>query len=244
MSFLNINNSDDSNPLDSANRIKRESKNLEAIQQGCIIALLNSAGFSFLFKKPERTSVKTIQYFTIAEVYYNSEPLNVGKAVEDYCQKQFTLEFKSDMPQNQVKTIKRRRDLNRAALTFNWLMGYTEQVGYEVIKRKTKVARKTLKMDKIQEINYNGSHIITKENMNDIGLMMNQMILSNFDKNKKNYLLNAYDPHCSQIIQDGKNKLQFSYHDLAYYDIYETTSNGNPMFIEFESFKQNDYINY
>ncbi|EKE38590.1 hypothetical protein ENUP19_0388G0013 [Entamoeba nuttalli] len=193
---------------DEMNEVKRESKSFEGVQQGVLLALLNSIGFSFEFRRPERFAIKTVQYLVINNVYFNEKKLDFGSVIDEYCDKQYASEIKKDMSSNQIKTIKRRRDLNRAALTFNWLVGYAEQNGYTVHKRSTKSSKKTLQMEKINEISLNGQTIITQTQMNHIGKQMNQYIVSQFVKQEKSSTLHAFHPFSINLLQlNQKNKL-------------------------------------
>ena len=115
---------------DVQTQLKRESKSFEAIQQGTVLALLNTFGFGFEFKRPERIAEKTLQFLIIVEVFYNGKPLEFGRKIDIYCDEQFQAEIDEKMSINQIKSLKRRRDLNRAALSFNWLIEYVQQFGY------------------------------------------------------------------------------------------------------------------
>ncbi|EDR25269.1 hypothetical protein EDI_034420 [Entamoeba dispar SAW760] len=193
---------------DEMNEVKRESKSFEGVQQGVLLALLNSIGFSFEFRRPERFAIKTIQYLVINDVYFNEKKLEFGSVIDEYCDKQYASEIKKDMSSNQIKTIKRRRDLNRAALTFNWLVEYAEQNGYTIHKRSTKSSKKTLQMEKINEISLNGQTIITQTQMNHIGKQMNQYVVSQFVKEEKSSTLPAFHPFSISLLQiNQKNKL-------------------------------------
>ncbi|ELP91030.1 hypothetical protein EIN_267460 [Entamoeba invadens IP1] len=190
------------------NEIKRESKSFEGVQQGVLIALLNSIGFSFEFRRPERYALKTVQYLIINDVYYEGKKLDFGRVINDYCEKQFKTEVKKEMSINQVKTVKRRKDLNRAALTFNWLVDYAEQNGFIVHKRSTKSSKKTLQMEKINEISAGGFIIVSQSQMNQIGKQMNQYIVSQFVKEMKSSTLQPYHPFSTSLMQTNKNQLQ------------------------------------
>ncbi|KAL7717215.1 Uncharacterized protein QTN25_005484 [Entamoeba marina] len=187
----------------STTEVKRESKSFEALQQGALVALLSSIGFSFEFKRPERIAAKTSQYITINEVYFNNKPLQFGKTIEGYCQKQFLSEYHSGMSVNELKTIKRRKDLNRSALSLKWLIQYVEQFGHSVKRRSIKSAKKTLQMEKVHEVYYDNTLLYTKESIIEIGRQIHCYIISQFDKKEKGLFFPAYNGYCIDILQQN-----------------------------------------
>ncbi|GAT93904.1 hypothetical protein CL6EHI_118390 [Entamoeba histolytica] len=163
-------------------QIKRESKSFEAIQQGSVIAVLNTLGF------------------VITEVFFKGQPLCFGKKIDKYVDEQFQTEIVADMSLNQIKSLKRRRDLNRAALSFNWLVEYLEQLGYTVERRPTKSAKKTLQMEKVSKISEKNGYIITLTEMQTIGKEVNSYVISQFIKLEKTTVLREYHPLCFDLL--------------------------------------------
>lgn len=188
-------------PKENQTNVKRESKSFEAIQQGTVIALLNTYGFGFEFKRPERIAEKTIQFLIIEEVFYNGKPLDFGKKITQYCDEQFQAELDERMTVNQVKSLKRRRDLNRAALSFNWLIEYVQQFGYLTERRSTKSAKKTLQMEKINKLYKRNGYYLTQSEILAIGKEVNAYIISQFVKHEKTTKLKEHDAFCLEMMK-------------------------------------------
>lgn len=188
-------------PKENQTNVKRESKSFEAIQQGTVIALLNTYGFGFEFKRPERIAEKTIQFLIVEEVFYNGKPLDFGKKITQYCDEQFQAELDERMSINQIKSLKRRRDLNRAALSFNWLIEYVQQFGYVTERRSTKSAKKTLQMEKINKIYKRNGYYLTQTEILAIGKEMNSYIISQFVKHEKTAKIKENDTFCLEMMK-------------------------------------------
>ncbi|EAL44309.1 hypothetical protein EHI8A_040820 [Entamoeba histolytica HM-1:IMSS-B] len=187
--------------------MKRESKSFEALQQGILIAILSSYGYSFDLKRPERMAEKTFQYLTINEVYFNNQPLNFGRIIEEFCEQQFQLDKTEDMTPNQLKIVKRRKDLNRTAISFSWLLQYAEQNGVSFGKRKTKQAKKTVQLPKIYTVTMpNASIAYTKKEIEEIGASVQNHICSLFVKKQKELFIPAYYQFFNEML--GLNILQ------------------------------------
>lgn len=185
--------------------IKRESKSFEAVQQCLFIAILNTHGFGFLIKRPERMAVKTLQLLTINEMYCNDCALDFGSTIERYCEEKYSVEIRNITETNAIKTIKRRRDLNRSALSFSWLLQYAHELGCVIKKRPTKKARKTLKLEKVHEVIFD-EKTITKADMYRIGTFVNKYITSLFTKSDKEVLFHANDKTIGDYLKDELKK--------------------------------------
>ncbi|EDR27239.1 hypothetical protein EDI_101600 [Entamoeba dispar SAW760] len=173
--------------------IKRQSKSFEALQQGMLFALLSNYGYGFRLKRPERMAKKTLQYLTINEVYYNGLPLRFGYSIEDFCERKYQMEQRTEMTTSQLKVVKRRKDLNRTAISFSWLIQLAEQNGISFGKRKTKQAKKTIQLEKIKTVvlpNNLGSY--SREQINKIGKAVQKHICSLFDKKEKLLTITPY----------------------------------------------------
>ena len=199
---------------DEMNEIKRESKSFEGIQQGVLIALLNVLGFSFEFKRPERYALKTTQYLVIKNIFFNGKKLDFGNTIEIFCEQKYKNEIEEEMSSNQMKTIKRRKDLNRAALSFNWLVDYCEQNGFTLAKRSTKTSKKTLQMEKVNEIAYDENIIISQQQMTEVGKQMNHYIISQFVKEEKTSVLPSFHPFSTYLVTSTNEKNQSILSDL------------------------------
>ncbi|EDR21736.1 hypothetical protein EDI_042410 [Entamoeba dispar SAW760] len=147
--------------------IKRQSKSFEALQQGMLFALLSNYGYGFRLKRPERMAKKTLQYLTINEVYYNGLPLRFGYSIEDFCERKYQMEQRTEMT--------------------------TKQNGISFGKRKTKQAKKTIQLEKIKAVvlpNNLGSY--SREQINKIGKAVQKHICSLFDKKEKLLTITPY----------------------------------------------------
>ena len=195
--------------------LKRESKNYESFQEGILIAYLNTQGYSFALKRPERTAEKTFQYLTINELYYKETALSFGSKINEFCEKQFLNDMSPDLSHSQFKIVKRRKDLNRTALSFSWLIKYAEHHGVSFTKRKTKIAKKTVQLEKIiGMIIPEKKKEYKREQIEVIGKDVQQHIGSLFDKNEKElivpayyeYFANVFDKNYERSENDNGNK--------------------------------------
>ncbi|KAL7722627.1 Uncharacterized protein QTN25_000240 [Entamoeba marina] len=220
------------NQLKEMTQIKRESKSFEAIQQAFLISLLNVNGFSFSIKKPERFAVKTLQYFTISEVYNNQFPLEFGLKIEEYCSKQYESEQHENMTKNEIKSCKRRKDINRAALSMNTLVQYCESLGFKFKRKQIKGAKTTLQMVKIQSISYGDVLVADTNSINEIGATANNIIATSFSNVTNELYLNPYHNHflnllgCQQPLFNDENVLSTTKSEETSYDYeigYENT---------------------
>ncbi|BFU22134.1 hypothetical protein EHI8A_014660 [Entamoeba histolytica HM-1:IMSS-B] len=182
------------------NEIKRHSKSYEAIQQSAVIALMNSIGFTFEFRRPERAALKTIQYFYIQQLFYFDEKVDFEYSIDKFCEDQLAIELQAAHQSACKKTLKRRKDLNRAALTFNYLIKLLESLGYFVSTRPTKSSKKTLQMLKVVDIRLGNELLLNKESVDIIGKEINKYILSLFTKNERNLTLKKFDAKCNEVI--------------------------------------------
>ncbi|ELP93540.1 hypothetical protein EIN_061050 [Entamoeba invadens IP1] len=186
--------------------MKRESKSFEAIQQGMVFVVLSSFGYSFELKRPERMAEKTFQYLTILEVFKDGVPLNFGTAIDDFCQKQYEMEFDPKMSKGTLKIVKRRKDLNRTALSFSWMLQYCEQSGVLVNKRKTKLAKKTVQLEKVTSITFPSKNLLfEKSQIDEIGTAAHKHLCSLFNKKEKSLVVPAYYPFFLDLLEKGQN---------------------------------------
>lgn len=186
-------------------QLKRESKNFEAFQEGILLAFLNTQGYSFALKRPERVAEKTYQYLTINELYYKEQPLQFGSKIADFCEKQFELDMDPSLTHSQFKIVKRRKDLNRTALSFSWLIKYAEHHGAVFTKRKTKAAKKTVQLEKITGMTIPKKNCeFDRDQIEMIGRDVQEYIATLFDKNEKELIIPAYHQYFNYIL-DGKN---------------------------------------
>ncbi|EDR23768.1 hypothetical protein EDI_328750 [Entamoeba dispar SAW760] len=187
------------------NEIKRHSKSYEAIQQSAVIALMNSIGFTFEFRRPERVALKTTQYFYIQQLFYFDEKVDFEYSIDKFCEEQLAIELQDAHPNACKKTLKRRKDLNRAALTFNYLIKILESLGYFVSTRPTKSSKKTLQMVKVVDIRLGNELLLNKENVDIVGKEINKYILSLFTKNERKLTLKKFDAKCNEVIMSNNN---------------------------------------
>ncbi|ELP83446.1 hypothetical protein EIN_375610 [Entamoeba invadens IP1] len=192
--------------MKSLTEIKRESKTYEAIQQALMVGLLTEAGFSFDLKCPERLASKTLQNLVILECYFQGNPLGFGQKIEEYCASQYLRDSEGAKTQNEIKVAKRRKDLNRSALSFNWLVKYVEQYGYILTRRPTKIPKKTLQMEKITGIGTDHECIFNEDAIEQIGRKIHVHILSEFQRHMSSFRLKEYDEFCQLTLQT-KNRL-------------------------------------
>ncbi|ELP91565.1 hypothetical protein EIN_128750 [Entamoeba invadens IP1] len=192
---------DKSDQKPTMTEMKRESKSFEAIQQGMVFAVLSAFGYSFQIKRPERMAEKTFQYLTIMEVFKDEVALDFGCTIDDFCQRQYETEFDPNMSKGTLKIVKRRKDLNRTALSFSWMLQYCQQSGIDVEKRRTKQARKTLQLEKIVSITLPQSLVFfDKVKIETMGTIVHKHICSLFNKREKNITIPQNYPFFVELL--------------------------------------------
>ncbi|KAL7716361.1 Uncharacterized protein QTN25_006009 [Entamoeba marina] len=187
----------------SMKELKRCSKSYEAIQQSLVLALLNVNGIGFRVKRPERRSQKTLQLMLIEDLTTPQGVISFEKELDLKCAAHVQKELKeskfadlspadidsmssiskvstgaSDL--EKLKQIKRHRDANKAAMSFNELVKRAESYGYEFKRRSTKPAKLTLKMMKICQVS--GKLNLSMNEINEIGKQVNENVFERFDK--------------------------------------------------------------
>lgn len=188
-------------------QLKRESKSYESFQEGMLLALLNMYGYSFSLKRPERMAEKTYQYITIVELFYKENPLRFGEQINDFCEKQFLADKTEDLTSSQLKIVKRRKDLNRTALSFSWLIKFAEHHGAVFEKRKTKVAKKTVQLEKITALTIpQMKKTFKKEHIEQIGKDIQQHLCSLFSKEEKILVVPAHYHYFESLLEKPLEK--------------------------------------
>ncbi|ELP89479.1 hypothetical protein EIN_391340 [Entamoeba invadens IP1] len=184
--------------------IKRESKSYEAIQQAGVIALLVSNGVTFQLNSPIRFAPIAMQLFVVNDVIIDGESLNFGKMVEEQCNQRFSadsteLENVEDK-KKLLKNIKRRKELNRAALSFNSLVSIAESFGYHFELKLIKSAKKTLQMTKIKSVFKEGRIFLDEKAFTEIGNATNKYITSLCSKDKYYVKISPFDKNIINLI--------------------------------------------
>ncbi|KAL7713596.1 TATA-binding protein-associated phosphoprotein [Entamoeba marina] len=110
------------------------------------------------------------------------KPLQFGESIEEVCKERYETEKKVAPTEKKVRQTRRHKDINRAALTFNKLLGLVENKGFKAKRRFTKSSIKTIKMEKISEISTKGKIIIESNKLIEIGKEVNEMITKTFKK--------------------------------------------------------------
>ncbi|ELP85921.1 hypothetical protein EIN_135050 [Entamoeba invadens IP1] len=192
---------------------QKESKSYEAIQQGILISLLVANGVSIELNCPSRFASKTMQLFVIRDVYINNISIDFGRRVEEECQKQYELDSREmgvkSIGKSQdklVKNLKRRRDLNKAALSFNSIFNLVQNYGYTFDLKQVKGSKKTLQMIKIKNINFNGMVWMNEDEIIRRGTLVNQYITSLCRRGTSSLTFEGYDPQLYQILTSQENK--------------------------------------
>ena len=174
----------------SSAAVKRESLSFESIQQSVLIYLLCKEGYSFTFRRPERVAVKTLQYFSIVDVMNKQSTCHLGTAIDNVCNTQYDAEYNENMKPNEVKSLKRRRDLNKSSLAMNYLVEECTKMGYFFDKRATKSAKKTVQMPRITTIFRDRSKVYDIDQISQLGSIVNHYIIS-LRSNDKLIVLNS-----------------------------------------------------
>ncbi|ELP84453.1 hypothetical protein EIN_168080 [Entamoeba invadens IP1] len=177
---------------------KHKSKTFEALQQSTLIGLMNTIGFSFQLRRPERKANKTLQFFYVMETFYYCNRLSFETKISTYCDSRLEddlLKLSKTNESYNLKTIKRRRELSRASMSFNLLVETLENIGFEFITKEGKKSLKTVKMIKIEKILYNNEIIFDKQQIKDIGEKVNKIVADFLESNKEDRLpiFNAFD---------------------------------------------------
>ncbi|GAB1219214.1 hypothetical protein ENUP19_0018G0048 [Entamoeba nuttalli] len=209
--------------------IKRESKTYEAIQQGVIIGLLIINGYSIEINPPSRFATKSLQLFTVNEIYLHSVAMNFGVTINVSCELEYEEEMrgKGEMDENTrkrvVKSTKRRRDINKSAITFNTMVKMVEGIGYNITKRSIKSAKKTIQMIKIKEIGIGEEWKMKEETIQEIGSLINQYIKNIIIRTGKAIILSTNDPYINSLFiinNEEKNKwmdiTESTSHEMSY----------------------------
>ncbi|ELP84621.1 hypothetical protein EIN_172660 [Entamoeba invadens IP1] len=213
----------------SLKELKRCSKSFEAMQQAFVLALLNINGVGFKVKRPERRSQKTLQLFLIEELKTPMDgAIPFEKELDAFCSSFVVKELKesnythltpSDVDSiasitraavdgislERLKQIKRHRDANKTATSFNWIMERCEQLGYEFKKRSTKPAKYTKKMNKICAVG--GKTTMTLVEISEIGKRINELVYQRFDKASAVVEVKGNDEDVSKIVKEVCDKL-------------------------------------
>ncbi|KAL7715056.1 Uncharacterized protein QTN25_007513 [Entamoeba marina] len=199
--------------------LKRLSKTFEAIQQSLVLALLNINGFGFKVRKPERRSQKP--YNLYGDDSYESE-------ISTFCTNFVTKELKesnyttvnpSDIDSvsgitrvavggvliDRLKQIKRHKDANRSALSFNLLLDRATKLGYTFKTRSTKPTKFTKKMSKICGVT--GNIQFSLNEINEIGKQVNTLIFNRFNKEQTFVMVQPNDVEILHIYQNVTEKI-------------------------------------
>ncbi|EDR29971.1 hypothetical protein EDI_346170 [Entamoeba dispar SAW760] len=186
--------------------LKRESKTYEAIQQGVIIGLLIINGYSIEINAPSRFAIKSLQLFSINEIYFNSIAMKFGITINVSCELGYEEEMKEKGEMDEktkkrvIKNTKRRRDINKSAITFNTMVQMVENIGYKITKRSIKSAKKTIQMIKIKEIGIGEEWKMKEERIQEIGSLINQYIKGLITGTGKTIILRNDDQYINSLF--------------------------------------------
>ncbi|ELP93773.1 hypothetical protein EIN_175600 [Entamoeba invadens IP1] len=200
--------------------LKRESKSFEAIQQGAVLSLLIMNGVEIEIACPSRFASKAMQLFVVNDVITNNTRLGFGNMVEAQCTAQFandSQEMKSGTDKKKLlKNIKRRKELNRAALSFNSLLALAENFGYVFELKQVKSAKKTLQMSKVRSVRIGNSVILDESNLYSVGVAMNKYVASLCGKGTSVVGLKPYDPVVLSFLGQNNSTIE-DYSSTGYY---------------------------
>ncbi|EDR25492.1 hypothetical protein EDI_273500 [Entamoeba dispar SAW760] len=99
-----------------------------------------------------------------------------------------------------IKNTKRRRDINKSAITFNTMVQMVENIGYKITKRSIKSAKKTIQMIKIKEIGIGEEWKMKEERIQEIGSLINQYIKGLITGTGKTIILRNDDQYINSLF--------------------------------------------
>ena len=165
--------------------IKKDRISFKASQQSFVLGLLVINGFSISVIKPPNGIKKELYYFNIKEIIVKDQPLHFFETIETNNLMKYTDEMNVKEFENQnerkkyVKMIQRRKERNRDALSFNFLVLLLEGIGYDIdckiIERSHSVS---LSMNSIKCIRKGNTILFTQNDILEIGQMINKYILN------------------------------------------------------------------
>ncbi|KAL7715806.1 Uncharacterized protein QTN25_006897 [Entamoeba marina] len=182
---------------DNQNILKRKSKGLEAIQQSVLIGFLNTIGYEFQFKKPERLAIQTLQTFNILDVFLNSKSVHFGVAVSEICDNAYNKNKDIHVSTTNSKALQKRMSTNRASSSFNLLVKIAEQNGFMFTIKSSKQPTKTIKMNKFSQVTLPSGDVFSLNDMVYFGTEVNKHISTLLTKGEK--IVNVHS-HDSQLI--------------------------------------------
>lgn len=212
-------------PVKFMTMVKRESKSYEAIQQSVLLGILIQHGFGVEITVPLRIASKSLHFFQVKEIYCNNNPIKFGEIIDTHCNRQYAEEMKQtafmttrEEYKRLVKNIKRRKEINHAALSFNTICGLVEDMKYVIDEKQVKAAKMTIQMKKIKTITKPNGEIIDEDMIYSIGKEINeyltQLSTMNDGNSVKSFILFPNDLKIQMVMNQTKENQNNSFNSM------------------------------
>ncbi|ELP89136.1 hypothetical protein EIN_484780 [Entamoeba invadens IP1] len=160
---------------------ERQFKNQQAYQESYLLALLNQF-FSITLERPGKQSKMTSSMPIVLSLELNGDNYDIKAMAEKQCDLIQKEEVRNGVSE---KTVSRRYKKNVTAFMQTYLFDFCEQLGFVFDSKRSKQSNKTLQVERIENVYFNGNLVATKDEVLEKGRSISQFLFERVDGKKK-----------------------------------------------------------